>query len=94
MSWLFLGSQPTLPLLATLMPIVGGVALASFSVRDGLYLYMCMMMSSSAPDVCGSATRLAGAVLQLEWIHGSHGVQCHLPGTHMHRFWCEALSAL
>ena len=33
MSWLFLGSTPTLPLLATLVPIVGGVALASFSVR-------------------------------------------------------------
>jgi len=31
LSWLFLGSVPTLPLLVTLLPIVGGVALASFS---------------------------------------------------------------
>ena len=33
LSWLFLGSAPSGALLVTLAPIVGGVALASFSVR-------------------------------------------------------------
>jgi solute carrier family 35 protein E1 len=33
LSWAFLGSVPSAAMLATLAPIVGGVALASFSVR-------------------------------------------------------------
>jgi solute carrier family 35 protein E1 len=33
LSWAFLGSAPSAAMLATLAPIVGGVALASFSVR-------------------------------------------------------------
>ena len=45
MSWLFLGSTPTLPLMATLVPIVGGVALASFSVR----LPLCCKLRASPP---------------------------------------------
>jgi solute carrier family 35 protein E1 len=33
LSWAFLGSTPTLAMVASLLPIVAGVALASFSVR-------------------------------------------------------------
>ena len=33
LSWAFMGSVPSAAMLATLAPIVGGVALASFSVR-------------------------------------------------------------
>jgi solute carrier family 35 protein E1 len=38
LSWAFLGSVPSAAMLATLAPIVGGVALASFSVRCQLRL--------------------------------------------------------
>jgi drug/metabolite transporter (DMT)-like permease len=35
LSWAFLGSSPSAAMLLTLAPIVGGVALASISVRRG-----------------------------------------------------------
>ena len=33
LSWAFMGSVPSIPMLVTLAPIVGGVALASMSAR-------------------------------------------------------------
>jgi drug/metabolite transporter (DMT)-like permease len=46
LSWAFLGSVPSAAMLATLAPIVGGVALASFSVRARLRCDSCRAVTS------------------------------------------------
>jgi Triose-phosphate Transporter family len=71
LSWLFLGSVPTLPLLVTLLPIVGGVALASFSVRAAPTTVSTNPWPWTHSPPCPTC---AGAFIQLEWLHVCHGV--------------------